>query len=76
MKKVNALLLVLGSVLAAPSFADDSQALQDRLATLKSFKAQFAGLPKSQGNHLCSGLRIHLYQQDQEKVESNYFCRP
>ncbi|MBH0090052.1 outer membrane lipoprotein chaperone LolA [Pseudoalteromonas sp. NSLLW218] len=42
MKKVNALLLVLGSVLAAPSFADDSQALQDRLATLKSFKAQFA----------------------------------
>ena len=42
MKKFNALLLVLGSVLAAPSFADDSQALQDRLATLKSFKAQFA----------------------------------
>ncbi|KAA1155107.1 outer membrane lipoprotein chaperone LolA [Pseudoalteromonas sp. FUC4] len=42
MKKVNALLLVLGSVIAAPSFADDSQALQDRLATLKSFKAQFA----------------------------------
>ncbi|WP_166376815.1 outer membrane lipoprotein chaperone LolA [Pseudoalteromonas sp. Z9A4] len=42
MKKVNALLLVLGSVLAAPSFADDSQALQDQLATLKSFKAQFA----------------------------------
>ncbi|WP_282115346.1 outer membrane lipoprotein chaperone LolA [Pseudoalteromonas arctica] len=41
MKKFNALLLVLGSVLAAPSFADDSQALQDRLATLKSFKAQF-----------------------------------
>ncbi|MEI8706852.1 outer membrane lipoprotein chaperone LolA [Pseudoalteromonas sp. B62] len=41
-EKVNALLLVLGSVLAAPSFADDSQALQDRLATLKSFKAQFA----------------------------------
>ncbi|MEI8619131.1 outer membrane lipoprotein chaperone LolA [Pseudoalteromonas sp. B193] len=33
---------MLGSVLAAPSFADDSQALQDRLATLKSFKAQFA----------------------------------
>ncbi|NMF46819.1 outer membrane lipoprotein chaperone LolA [Pseudoalteromonas arctica] len=42
MKKFNALLLVLGSVFAAPSFADDSQALQDRLATLKSFKAQFA----------------------------------
>lgn len=41
MKKLNSLLLVLGSLIAMPSFADDSQALQDKLATLKSFKAQF-----------------------------------
>ena len=42
MKKLNSLLLVLGSLIATPSFADDSQALQDKLATLKSFKAQFS----------------------------------
>ncbi|WP_166109335.1 outer membrane lipoprotein chaperone LolA [Pseudoalteromonas sp. Z9A5] len=42
MMKLNTLILVLGSLVAAPSFADDSQALQDQLATLKSFKAQFA----------------------------------
>ncbi|MDC9508257.1 outer membrane lipoprotein chaperone LolA [Pseudoalteromonas sp. Angola-4] len=42
MKKLNTLLLVLGSLIATPSFADDSQALQDKLATLKSFKAQFS----------------------------------
>jgi outer membrane lipoprotein carrier protein len=41
MKKLNSLLLVLSGLIAAPSFADDSQALQDKLATLKSFKAQF-----------------------------------
>ena len=41
MKKLNSLLLVLVSLVAMPSFADDSQALQDKLATLKSFKAQF-----------------------------------
>ncbi|MCK8133366.1 outer membrane lipoprotein chaperone LolA [Pseudoalteromonas sp. 2CM28B] len=42
MKKLNSLLLVLGSLIATPSFADDSQALQDKLASLKSFKAQFS----------------------------------
>ena len=42
MKKLNSLLLVLSGLIAVPSFADDSQALQDKLATLKSFKAQFA----------------------------------
>ncbi|MCK8094084.1 outer membrane lipoprotein chaperone LolA [Pseudoalteromonas sp. A3] len=42
MKKLNSLLLMLGSLIATPSFADDSQALQDKLATLKSFKAQFS----------------------------------
>ena len=42
MKKLNSLLLVLGSLITTPSFADDSQALQDKLATLKSFKAQFS----------------------------------
>ncbi|MEL0634516.1 outer membrane lipoprotein chaperone LolA [Pseudoalteromonas carrageenovora] len=42
MKKLNSLLLVLGSLVATPGFADDSQALQDKLATLKSFKAQFS----------------------------------
>ncbi|TMP73466.1 outer membrane lipoprotein carrier protein LolA [Pseudoalteromonas sp. S1609] len=41
MKKISSLLLVLGSLVAMPSFADDSQALQDKLSTLKSFKAQF-----------------------------------
>ena len=41
MKKLSSLLLVLGSLVAMPSFADDSQALQDKLSTLKSFKAQF-----------------------------------
>ncbi|MBQ4857479.1 outer membrane lipoprotein chaperone LolA [Pseudoalteromonas sp. MMG007] len=42
MKKLNSLLLVVASLVATPSFADDSQALQDKLATLKSFKAQFS----------------------------------
>lgn len=41
MKKINTLLFVLSSVFVAPSFADDSQALQDKLSTLKSFNAQF-----------------------------------
>ncbi len=41
MKKLSSLLIVLGSLVAMPSFADDSQALQDKLSTLKSFKAQF-----------------------------------
>ena len=42
MKKLNTLLLVLGSFITTPSFADDSQALQDQLTSLKSFKAEFS----------------------------------
>jgi outer membrane lipoprotein carrier protein len=42
MKKLNSLFLVLGSLIAVPSFADDSQALQDKLSSIKSFKAQFS----------------------------------
>ena len=56
MKKLNSLLLVLGSLIAMPSFADDSQALQDKLATLKSFKAQFSqNVTDSQGQSVMQG---------------------
>ncbi|KPZ59595.1 Outer-membrane lipoprotein carrier protein precursor [Pseudoalteromonas sp. P1-13-1a] len=56
MKKLNSLLLVLGSLVATPSFADDSQALQDKLATLKSFKAQFSqNVTDSQGQAVMQG---------------------
>jgi len=56
MKKLNSLLLVLGSLIATPSFADDSQALQDKLATLKSFKAQFSqNVTDPQGQALMQG---------------------
>lgn len=56
MKKLNSLLLVLGSLVATPSFADDSQALQDKLATLKSFKAQFSqNVTDSQGQSVMQG---------------------
>ncbi|TMO73641.1 MULTISPECIES: outer membrane lipoprotein chaperone LolA [unclassified Pseudoalteromonas] len=56
MKKLNSLLLVLGSLITTPSFADDSQALQDKLATLKSFKAQFSqNVTDSQGQSVMQG---------------------
>jgi len=56
MKKLNSLLLVLGSLIATPSFADDSQALQDKLATLKSFKAQFSqNVTDPQGQSVMQG---------------------
>ncbi|KPZ61551.1 outer membrane lipoprotein chaperone LolA [Pseudoalteromonas sp. P1-7a] len=56
MKKLNSLLLMLGSLIATPSFADDSQALQDKLATLKSFKAQFSqNVTDSQGQSVMQG---------------------
>ncbi|MBQ4832497.1 outer membrane lipoprotein chaperone LolA [Pseudoalteromonas sp. MMG010] len=41
MKKFNRILLTLSCVFSASVFADDTQALQNKLATLKSFKAQF-----------------------------------
>ncbi|KTF10571.1 outer membrane lipoprotein chaperone LolA [Pseudoalteromonas sp. H103] len=56
MKKLNSLLLVLGSLVTTPSFADDSQALQDKLATLRSFKAQFSqNVTDSQGQAVMQG---------------------
>jgi outer membrane lipoprotein carrier protein len=64
MKKLNTLLLVLSSLVAAPSFADDSQALQDKLATLKSFKAQFAQkVTDKEGQALMQGEGTLALQQ-------------
>lgn len=64
MKKLNTLLLVLGSLVATPSFADDSQALQDQLATLKSFKAQFSQkVTDKQGQAVMQGEGTIALQQ-------------
>ncbi|WP_372763434.1 outer membrane lipoprotein chaperone LolA, partial [Pseudoalteromonas sp.] len=64
MKKFNGLLWVLGSLLAAPSFADDSQALQDQLATLTSFKAQFVQqVTDKQGQAVMQGEGTLALQQ-------------
>lgn len=64
MKKLNTLLLVLGSLVATPSFADDSQALQDQLASLKSFKAQFAQkVTDKQGQAVMQGEGTIALQQ-------------
>ena len=64
MKKLNTLLLVLGSLVATPSFADDSQALQDHLASLKSFKAQFAQkVTDKQGQAVMQGEGTIALQQ-------------
>lgn len=64
MKKLNTLLFMLGSTLAAPSFADDSQALQDKLNALKSFKAQFAQqVTDKQGQTVMQGEGTIALQQ-------------
>lgn len=64
MKKLNTLLLVLGSLVATPSFADDSQALQDQLASLKSFKAQFSQkVTDKQGQAVMQGEGTIALQQ-------------
>ncbi|WP_350594954.1 MULTISPECIES: outer membrane lipoprotein chaperone LolA [unclassified Pseudoalteromonas] len=64
MQKLNTLLLVLGSLVATPSFADDSQALQDQLATLKSFKAQFSQkVTDKQGQAVMQGEGTIALQQ-------------
>lgn len=64
MKKLNSLLLVLGSLIATPSFADDSQALQDKLAMIKSFKAQFSqNVTDSQGQAVMQGEGTIALQQ-------------
>ena len=63
MKKLNTL-LVLGSLVATPSFADDSQALQDQLASLKSFKAQFSQkVTDKQGQAVMQGEGTIALQQ-------------
>jgi len=41
MKKINYLALAISCLLSASVYADDSKALQDKLAGLKSFQAQF-----------------------------------
>lgn len=64
MKKLNTLLLVLGSLVATPSFADDSQALQDQLTSLKSFKAQFSQkVTDKQGQAVMQGEGTIALQQ-------------
>lgn len=64
MKKLNTLLLVLGSLVATPSFADDSQALQGKLASLKSFKAQFSQkVTDKQGQAVMQGEGTIALQQ-------------
>lgn len=64
MKKLSSLLWVLGSLVAQPSFADDSQALQDKLATLKSFKAQFKqNVTDGEGQTIMQGTGTLALQQ-------------
>ncbi|WP_194442391.1 MULTISPECIES: outer membrane lipoprotein periplasmic chaperone LolA [Pseudoalteromonas] len=42
MKKIKYLALIMGCLLSGQSFADDSEALQQQLAAIKSFKAEFS----------------------------------
>ena len=42
MKKIKYLALIVGCLLSGQSFADDSEALQQQLAAIKSFKAEFS----------------------------------
>lgn len=64
MKKLSSLLWVLGSLVAQPSFADDSQVLQDKLATLKSFKAQFKqNVTDGEGQIIMQGTGTLALQQ-------------
>ena len=56
MKKIKYLALIVGCLLSGQSFADDSEALQQQLATIKSFKAQFSQqVTDSQGEAIMQG---------------------
>ncbi len=56
MKKIKYLALVMGCLLSGQSFADDSEALQQQLAAIKSFKAQFSQqVTDSQGEAIMQG---------------------
>lgn len=56
MKKIKYLALIVGCLLSGQSFADDSEALQQQLAAIKSFKAQFSQqVTDSQGEAIMQG---------------------
>ncbi|RZF93931.1 outer membrane lipoprotein chaperone LolA [Pseudoalteromonas sp. CO302Y] len=56
MKKFTYLALVVGCLLSGQSFADDSEALQQQLAAIKSFKAEFSQqVTDSQGEAIMQG---------------------
>lgn len=56
MKKIKYLALIMGCLLSGQSFADDSEALQQQLAAIKSFKAQFSQqVTDSQGEAIMQG---------------------
>ena len=56
MKKFKYLALIVGCLLSGQSFADDSEALQQQLAAIKSFKAEFSQqVTDSQGEAIMQG---------------------
>ena len=56
MKKIKYLALIVGCLLSGQSFADDSEALQQQLAAIKSFKAEFSQqVTDSQGEAIMQG---------------------
>ncbi|MDK9683402.1 outer membrane lipoprotein chaperone LolA [Pseudoalteromonas shioyasakiensis] len=56
MKKIKYLALIMGCLLSGQSFADDSEALQQQLAAIKSFKAKFSQqVTDSQGEAIMQG---------------------
>lgn len=56
MKKIKYLALIMGCLLSSQSFADDSEALQQQLAAIKSFKAEFSQqVTDSQGEAIMQG---------------------
>ena len=56
MKKIKYLALIMGCLLSGQSFADDSEALQQQLAAIKSFKAEFSQqVTDSQGEAILQG---------------------
>jgi len=56
MKRIKYLALIMGCLLSGQSFADDSEALQQKLAAIKSFKAEFSQqVTDSQGEAIMQG---------------------
>ena len=56
MKKIKYLALIMGCLLSGQSFADDSEELQQQLAAIKSFKAEFSQqVTDSQGEAIMQG---------------------